>query len=94
LGAFCSEKFRPNNLAATKNRSKYTLISSRFGLLFLLKWPNFDQKFLWARVFIYQGSIFGRYLEKLGVFFTKLLVTLEFTLLCTKAVRARRGQEW
>jgi hypothetical protein len=56
LGAFFSEKYRPNDLGAIffkKNRPKFTLISSRFGLLFDLKFPNFDQIFIWAEVLIY-----------------------------------------
>jgi hypothetical protein len=55
LGAFFSEKYRPNDLGACflKNRPKFTLISSRFGQLFVLKIPYFDQKFIWAKVLIY-----------------------------------------
>jgi hypothetical protein len=70
LGAFFTEKYRP----------KFTLISSRFGQLFVVKFPNFDQKFVWAKVLIYQGSILGDIMTKLGAFFTKRLVTLQSTL--------------
>jgi hypothetical protein len=47
-------KYRPNDLGEffSKNRPKFTLISSRFGLLFVLKFPNFDRIFLWAKVLI------------------------------------------
>jgi hypothetical protein len=31
----------------SKKSPEIHLISSRFGLLFVLKFPNFDQKFVW-----------------------------------------------
>jgi hypothetical protein len=52
------------------------IISARFGLLFVLKFPNYDQKFVWAKVLIYQCFILGAFGTKLGAFFTKRLVTL------------------
>jgi hypothetical protein len=48
-------------------------------LLFVLKVPNFDQKFHWEKVFIYFGSILGDFFDKIGRFFTKRLVTLTKT---------------
>jgi hypothetical protein len=53
----------------SKNRPKFTIISSTFGLLFVLKFPNVDQIFLWAKVLIYQGSLLGDIWTNLGAFF-------------------------
>jgi hypothetical protein len=65
-------------LIFSKNCPKFTFISSKFGLLFDIKLPNFDQIFLWAKVLNYKGSILGDIWAKLGaLFFAKRLVTLE-----------------
>jgi hypothetical protein len=42
LGAFFSEKYRP----------KFTFICSRLGLLFVLKFPNCQQKFCLGKILI------------------------------------------
>jgi hypothetical protein len=62
LGAFFYEEYRP----------KFTLICSRFGLLFVLKIPKFDQIFRLAKVHIYYGSILGDIWTKLGTFFRQI----------------------
>jgi hypothetical protein len=75
VGRIFSEKYRPNDLGAIffqKYCSKFTFISCRLGQLFVFKFPNFDQKFVWAKVLIYQGSISGDILTKFGTFFHKM----------------------
>jgi hypothetical protein len=42
LGAFFQE-----------DRPKFTLVRSKFGLLFVLNFPHFGQKFLWSKFLIY-----------------------------------------
>jgi hypothetical protein len=71
LGAFFSEKYRPNDMGAIfqKNRPIFTLISSTFRLLFVLKFLNLNQMFLWAKVLNYQGSILGAIWTNFGRFF-------------------------
>jgi hypothetical protein len=55
------------------------------GHLFYLKFPNFDQICLWAKVLIYYGSIFGDIWTKLGAFFSQ---TSGHTDLCFAALFA------
>jgi hypothetical protein len=52
-----------------KNRPKFTLISSRFGLLFDLKFSNFDKTFILGLSSYLLRLHFGQYLNKIGHIF-------------------------
>jgi hypothetical protein len=78
FGHICFEKYYPNVWAQffPKNRPKFTYISSTFGLLFVFKFPNFDQKFLWAFFLFTEAPFWATLGQNWAIFFTKRLVAL------------------
>jgi hypothetical protein len=62
-----------------KNRPKFTLISSWFGLIFDLKFPNFDKIFLWEKILLTEAPFWAIFGQNWAHFSVKRLVTLART---------------